>query len=181
MVGERRGRDGERLLRTIETSEQKRRQHAGELHALRDAIRARPDPMTLLTPYISPEDEQTDPLVDSMLLRKYAELGEEWERILAEVRQVPLFNFHFYLQAYEKDDFKARVRGLLAHVGEDLDGVEWRAGGGRCMVQPWCPKSKIKQHFSAVAATSLFSLFLRQLLGPLTWRFSPGLLRHRFR
>ena len=134
MVGERRGRDGERLLRTIETSEQKRRQHAGELHALRDAIRARPDPMTLLRPYVSPEDEQTDPLVDSMLLRKYAELGEEWERILAEVRQVPLFNFHFYLQAYEKDDVKARVRGLLAHVGEVWDGAEWRAGGGRCML-----------------------------------------------
>ena len=131
MVGARRGRDGERLLRTIETSEQKRRQHAGELHALRDAIRARPDPMTLLRPYVSPEDEQTDPLVDSMLLRKYAELGEEWERILAEVRQVPLFNFHFYLHAYEKDDVKARVRGcwlVSGRIGTARSGA--REGGG---------------------------------------------------
>ncbi|KAL7722105.1 Helicase [Entamoeba marina] len=116
--------DGEKIFNSLFHSEQKRLQRLAEFEALQNAIKERPDPMTILIPYVYYNNTQTDPLVDSLMLRKYAEYGEDWERILSEIREFPLFAFNLYLYSYTSQSVKERIRSLINGVAKTKEKIE---------------------------------------------------------
>ncbi|EKE42248.1 hypothetical protein ENUP19_0340G0058 [Entamoeba nuttalli] len=108
--------EGEKLYNSLFKSEQKRKLREKEQEDLAQAIKAKPDDMTVLTPYVYFGNSQTDPLVDSMMLRKYAEYGEDWERILKEIKEHPLFVFNIYINSYTPQTVKEKIRFLIHNV-----------------------------------------------------------------
>ncbi|ELP89209.1 helicase, putative [Entamoeba invadens IP1] len=116
--------DGEKLYISLYKSENKRKAKEAEMIELNKAIQAKPDVLSVLTPYVVIGKSMTDPLVDSMLLRRYAEIGEDWDKILEDVKNCPLFVFDIYLHGYTTKTVKEKIRNLIRNAEKSREKIE---------------------------------------------------------
>ena len=65
-----------------------------------------------------------------MILRKYAEYGDDWERILNEIKSSPLFTFDLYLHSLTPKNIKEKTRNLINNLNRTKEKIEKEKIGG---------------------------------------------------